>query len=84
MDRICEHIESTKKEAKSDLDLSYRARYICLVDVNYCRHSCKTIKDDILIRQYGLQNPVTCIFKFPELDYAKIREAFRTGQFKKR
>lgn len=66
MDRICEHIESTKKEAKSDLDLSY------------CRHSCKTIKDDILIRQYGLQNPVTCIFKYPESDYIKIREAFRT------
>lgn len=83
MDRICEHAESNEAEIKSDFNLNYCARHVCLVDINYCRYGCKVIKDDILLKQYGLQNPVTCVFKYPESDYIKIREAFRTMRFRK-
>ena len=75
MDRICEHVENNETEVKSDFDLRYCARCVCLVDINYCRYGCKAIKENRWLKKHGLRNP--------ELDYIKVREACRTGQVKR-
>lgn len=72
MDRICEYIESAKKEVKSDLELYYCSMYMCLVDTGYCELKCRfaNFKSAFIDFRYGTDK---CCAKLPEEKYAQDR-----------